>query len=129
MVGARGARDARGTDPILVNSYGDRWRRTSLSELFARIAKRAGVTRVEARAHSFRHALNVLARTSGLEVQQRAAMLNHVDTRMLAQYDHEMADDAAHARSAVWGVVRGLGSKANGAASTPANGDADGAGQ
>ena len=108
-------RGAKPEDPILVNSFGARWTRSALSECFARLAKKAGVTRIAARAHQARYALNTLGRTLGLDVQERAALLSHSNTRTLHVYDRELADDGAKARATIWDALqRAAGETHNG---------------
>jgi integrase len=110
--------------PLLVNAYGERWLRTTLSEAFARLARAAGITRVRAGAHQFRHALVVIARTDcGLDLVGQAALLNHSDTRTVAVYRHELHDEGAAARAAVWSRVEAL--KKNGGEATGKRGSAD----
>jgi integrase len=99
----------KGEDPILVNNSGQRYRRTTLSELYTRIGRAAGVkTRVA--SHIFRHSLNVLARRiAKLDVQARAELLNHANTQTIASYDHlDSPDEGRAAREAVWNAVKGL---------------------
>jgi integrase len=102
LLGDAAARQAGADAPLLVNALGQRWLRTSLSEAFARLARAAGITRVRAEAHQFRHALVVIARTDcGLDLVEQAALLNHADTRTVAVYQRELADEGAAARAAV----------------------------
>jgi site-specific recombinase XerD len=75
LLGDAAARQAGADAPLLVNALGQRWLRTSLSEAFARLARAAGITRVRAEAHQFRHALVVIARTDcGLDLVEQAAL-------------------------------------------------------
>jgi site-specific recombinase XerD len=100
---------AKAGDPLLVGARGRRLLRTTLSEMFTRIGRRAGIGRIAARTHQFRHVLNLVARTkAGLDVQQRAALLNHVSTATLQVYDHEQIAEAREARDATWGAVKKL---------------------
>jgi integrase len=102
LLGDAATRQAGADAPLLVNALGQRWLRTSLSEAFARLARAAGITRVRAEAHQFRHALVVIARTDcGLDLVEQAALLNHADTRTVAVYQRELADEGAAARAAV----------------------------
>lgn len=92
-------REARPTDPLLVNEHGDRYSRTSLSELVLRLAKKAGITRIKVRAHVLRHSVATLAISSGADVPTVAAMLNHSDIHTVQRYvhRHEAVDSARDA--------------------------------
>ncbi len=86
-------------EPLLLNKNGVRWTRTALTNLVARIAKQAGVTRFTVSAHKLRHTANVVARRTGLDVYTRSALLNHSDTRTVAQYDHLLPDELVEGRA------------------------------
>jgi integrase len=104
----------RATDPLLLNSRGERWGRTALSESFVAIGKRAGV-KIRTGAHAWRHSANVLARrVLKMDVQQRAALLNHAGTATLNRYDHEDVEEGRETRDAFWDAVKGLGGNGNG---------------
>jgi integrase/recombinase XerD len=92
-------REARPTDPLLVNEHGDRYTRTSLSELVLRLAKKAGITRILVRAHVLRHSVATMASATGADVPTIAAMLNHSDTHTAGRYihRHEAVDGAREA--------------------------------
>jgi site-specific recombinase XerC len=92
-------------EPLLLNGLGQRWKRTTLSETFARLGKKAGLPTRSA-THIFRASLNVIARrVAGLDVQQRAALLNHANTTTIATYDRlDSMDEERGARDAVWGA-------------------------
>ena len=49
---------------------------------------------------------NVVARQSGLDVSARAELLNHTDSRTLAQYDHTIAGETAAARESVRAALK-----------------------
>jgi integrase len=85
--------------PLLLNKNGQRWTRTALTNLVARIARQAGVTRFSVSAHKLRHTSNVIARRAGLDPYTRSALLNHSDTRTVAQYDHLLPDELIEARA------------------------------
>ncbi|HTE65834.1 MAG TPA: tyrosine-type recombinase/integrase [Candidatus Binatia bacterium] len=90
------------TSPLLVNGERQRWGRSVLSEMIARIGKRAGITRVRIHPHMIRHTYNVVAdQIAGLSVTVRAALLNHAGTGSLQKYDHLMAGDTGLARDQV----------------------------
>jgi len=85
-------------EPLLVNQRGKRWKRTALSNLMARIGKKAGIGRFRVSAHKLRHTGNVVARRGGLDAVVRSALLNHADTRTVDQYDHLIPDELYEAR-------------------------------
>lgn len=93
-----GAQDA--SLPLLANAQGQRWTRTALTQLVSRIAKKAGITRFSVSAHKLRHTANVVARRAGVDQYTRSALLNHTDTRTVAQYDHLLPDELYDARVA-----------------------------
>ena len=98
-------REARPHDPLLVNERGERYTRTSLSEMVLRLAARAGITRIPVRAHVLRHSVATLADETGASVPTIAAMLNHSDVHTAQRYIHRNeAVDAA--RAAVRGALR-----------------------
>jgi site-specific recombinase XerD len=89
-------REAKPTDPLLVNEKGERYTRTTLSEAVLRLAKRVGITRILVRAHVLRHSVATLASASGADVPTIAAMLNHSDIHTVQRYVHRQeAVDAA----------------------------------
>jgi site-specific recombinase XerD len=95
------ARNAKSTSPLLVNSEGQRWGRSSLSEMVARLGRRAGLAR-RCGPHMIRHTFNAVAdQVAGLSVTVRAALLNHAGTGSLQKYDHLLAHDTTAARDAV----------------------------
>jgi site-specific recombinase XerD len=102
-------RKASSTDPLVLNSRGDRYTRRALYALTVRLGKRAGITRMAVGPHSFRHTLNVLARSHAkLDVNQRAAILNHRDTNTLRKYDHLLPDESVEARDKLWAAVKAI---------------------
>jgi site-specific recombinase XerD len=89
-------REAQPADPLLVSARGDRFSRTSLSEVVCRVARRAGITRFPVRAHVLRHTVATLASATGADVPTIAAMLNHSDIHTVQRYVHRQdAVDAA----------------------------------
>jgi integrase/recombinase XerC len=88
-----------GHEPLLVNSEGQRWRRSSLTEMIARLGRKAGITRVRVGPHMLaRHTNNVIGQRAGLDVLTRAGLLNHQGTQTSISYDHLIADETAIAR-------------------------------
>lgn len=93
------SREAGPDEPLLVNAAGRAYTRTSLSEMVARLARRAGVTRVPVRAHLFaRHSPASLAGQAGASVFEVAAMLRHRDLSTAKRYVHGVNADAVRAR-------------------------------
>ena len=101
-----GARRASPDAPLLVNAAGNRFARSSLSQLVARLARRAGITRLTVRAHALRHTFNVIARQAGVEVYTRSRLLNHSDTGTLSKYDHLDATELTDARDKIRDSLR-----------------------
>jgi len=103
-------REAGAVEPALVNTAGRAYTRSSLSELVARLAKRAGVTRVKwIGAHLFaRHTPASLAARAGASVPEIAAMLGHADLASARHYVHGVTADAARDRvRALWQAPQG----------------------
>jgi site-specific recombinase XerD len=98
-------REARPTDPLLVNERGDRYTRTTLSEMVLRQAQRAGITRIPVRAHVLRHSVATLASELGVDVPAIAGMLNHSDLNTVQKYVHRNAGADA-ARETVRAALR-----------------------
>jgi len=99
-----------GPEPLLVNREGRRYTRSTLSEVIARLARRAGITRVRVRAHTLRHTYSVIAHAARVDRAARARMLNHLDQSTLQVYDHVLDAEVAAAREQVRGeLARWLG--------------------
>lgn len=99
-------REARPSDPLVVNEKGHRYTRTTLSEMILRQAKRAGITRFPVRAHVLgRHSVATLASESKVEIPVIAGMLNHSDLNTVQKYVHRNAAVDA-AREAVREALR-----------------------
>jgi integrase len=120
---------ARQTDPLLLNRIQNRYTRTALSNMIARMGVRAGVSRVNVRPHIMRHTMNVIAESEaltedgyrGLSITTRARLLNHSDTSTLAKYDHQLPGRDRAARDAVRaGIDRYIGAPASVPAASPA---------
>lgn len=92
-------REAGSDDPLLVNSKGVAYTRTSLSEMVARLARRAGITRLPVRAHLLaRHSPASLAGQAGATEFEIAAMLRHANTATARRYVHGVTGEAARER-------------------------------
>lgn len=98
-------REARPTDPLLVNEKGERYTRTTLSEMVLRLARKAGITRILVRAHVLRHSVATMASATGADVPTIAAMLNHSDIHTVQRYVHRK-DAVDAAREAVREALR-----------------------
>lgn len=88
----------REDDPILVTGEGKRHTRSSFASMMVRIGKRAGVTRLDATPHKFRHTANVIAKMAGLNPDTRSHLLNHADPRSQRRYDHIVRGELHAAR-------------------------------
>ena len=91
-------REAGKDEAILLNQRGMPYNRQTLSEMISRVARRAGITRIEVRAHVIRHSIASMAAASGASPHELAAMLNHSGTATVKRYVHGIAPDAALAR-------------------------------
>jgi integrase/recombinase XerC len=92
-------REAGPHDPVLVNEQGGAYTRTTLTEMVARNARRAGITRIPVRAHVLRHSYATLAVATGADLPTAAAMLNHAGLATIGRYVHRKdAVDAARDR-------------------------------
>lgn len=98
-------REARPADPLVVNEQGQRYTRTTLSELVLRLARKAGITRIPVRAHVLRHSVATMASATGADVPTIAAMLNHSDIHTVQRYVHRK-DAVDAAREAVREALR-----------------------
>lgn len=98
-------REAKPSDPLLVNEKGERYTRTTLSEAVLRLARRAGITRILVRAHVLRHSVATLASSLAVDVPTIAAMLNHSDIHTVQRYVHRK-DAVDAAREAVREALR-----------------------
>jgi len=98
-------REAKPTDPLLVNEKGDRYTRTTLSEAVLRLARRAGITRILVRAHVLRHSVATMASSLKVDVPTIAAMLNHSDIHTAQRYVHRH-DAVDAAREAIREALR-----------------------
>jgi site-specific recombinase XerD len=74
--------------PLLVNSEGERWKRAVLSNMVARLADAAGITRLRLSAHKLRHSKNVRDRQAGIDAATRARLNGHSSLRSQERYDH-----------------------------------------
>ena len=99
-------REARPTEPLLVNARGERYTRTSLSEVVLRAARKAGITRIPVRAHVLRHTVATLLSATGAELPTIAAVLNHSDLATVHRYVHRK-DAVDEARAAVRRLIEG----------------------
>ncbi|MGH6691886.1 MAG: tyrosine-type recombinase/integrase, partial [Gammaproteobacteria bacterium] len=62
-------REAKRTDPLLVNRHGQRWTRTGLSAAMVRLGRKAGVVRFNVSAHKIRHTAATGALAGGVNPQ------------------------------------------------------------
>ena len=97
-------REAGPDEALLVNTRrGEPYTRQTLSEMVARVARRAGITRIRVGAHLFaRHSPASLAGQDGATEFEIAAMLRHRSTATAKKYVHGVAAETARDR------VRGL---------------------
>ncbi len=93
---ARGAVDRAA--PLLVNSRGQRWTRTGLSQLMVRLGKRAGVQRFQVSAHKLRHTAATVALHAGANPLAVSKLLNHTSMKITEQYLHLMPSALHEAR-------------------------------
>lgn len=98
-------REARPDDPLVVNEKGERYTRTTISEMVLRLARKAGISRILVRAHVLRHSVATLASASGADLKTIAEMLNHSDTNTVSRYVHRK-DAVDAARDAVREALR-----------------------
>ena len=94
-------REAGPEAPLLINSRGDKFNRSSLTSLVFRLARRAGITRIKVRAHVLRHTYNAIGNAAGVGITERAGLLNHANTHTLQSYDHFFAGQLDAARTKV----------------------------
>lgn len=74
--------------PLLVNTRGERWTRSGLTQLVGRIAKQAGITRFSVSAHKLRHTAATIALHSGVNPLAVSKLLNHTNMKTTEQYLH-----------------------------------------
>lgn len=93
---ARPDRDAE--QPLLVNSLGGRWSRSSLGRFMERIAKVAGIDRIHLSPHKIRHTINVVRDNAGIGDYVRSRMLGQSSVRSQDRYRHLVTDDLIRAK-------------------------------
>jgi site-specific recombinase XerD len=98
LLAALKEREAGPDEPLLVNAKGEPYTRQSLSEMIARNALRAGLTRFPVRAHVIRHSIASMAAAMGASEHELAAMLNHASLGTVKRYVHGVRPDAALGR-------------------------------
>ena len=82
-------REAGPDEALIVSSANHAYTRTSLSEMVAKLAKRAGITRIPVRAHLLaRHTPASHLGQDGASVFEIAALLRHKDTSTASKYVH-----------------------------------------
>jgi integrase len=84
--------------PILLNRDGKRWTRGSLSNMIARLAAEAGISRLRVSGHKLRHTANVIARLGVVDPPTRSRLLGHTSARSLERYDHVLPFELHQAR-------------------------------
>lgn len=95
----RGWVDSRDADkPILVDSRGLRWKRFVLSNMIARLALRAGITRFRVSAHKLRHTREVIDRQAKIDAPTRARLRLRSSVRSLDRYEHVLPDELGEAK-------------------------------
>lgn len=87
------------TAPLLVNSRGQRWTRTGLSQLMVRIGYKAGIKRLSTSAHKLRHTGATIALGAGADLKAVSALLNHSKIETTAQYLHLIPGSLQEARA------------------------------
>jgi len=123
-------------EPLILSHDQQRWRRTGLSGLMARIGLAAGIARLRVSAHKLRHTANVVARFarnddgSALDRWTRSQLLSHSNPASLDRYEHLLPDELVKARAAQRRALdRYLGQPSRpGRAKSASPGDANGAG-
>lgn len=99
LIASLKVREAGSDETLLLNGAGRPYTRTSLSEMVAKVARHAGVTRVPVRAHLFaRHSVASIAGQNGATAFEIAALLGHADTSTAAKYVHGVSGDATRDR-------------------------------
>ena len=98
-------REAQPHEPLIVNTVGHAYNRSSLSEVVAKLARRAGITRIKRVGPHLlaRHTVASLAAQGGASVPQIAAMLGHADLSSARHYVHGVEADAVRDKvRALW---------------------------
>jgi integrase/recombinase XerD len=85
--------------PLLVNSRGQRWTRTGLSQRVAQLAQQAVITRIRVSAHKLRHTAASLALASGVNPLAVSKLLNHSNLKTTEQYLHLLPNALVDARA------------------------------
>lgn len=99
LVASLRLREAGKEETLLLNCKGEPYTRQTLSEMVARLARRAGITRIRVGAHLFaRHSPASLAGQDGASTFEIAAMLRHRDPNTAKRYVHGVTADATRAR-------------------------------
>jgi site-specific recombinase XerD len=92
-------REAGPKEPLLLNCQGQGYNRRSLSEMVARLARRASITRVRVGAHLFaRHSGASLLGQDGASEFEIMAFLRHRSPGTAKRYTHGVSADSARER-------------------------------
>ena len=97
-------REARPDEPLIVNTVGHAYNRSSFSEVIVKLARRAGIRRIRVGPHMLaRHTMASLAAQNGASVPEIASMLGHSDLSSARHYVHGVEADAVRDKvRALW---------------------------
>lgn len=98
-------REAGPNETLLLNTKGEPYTRQTLSAMVARLARRAGITRIRVGAHLFsRHSAGSIAGQDGASLFEIQALLRHRDNNTVKRYVHGVQSEAVRQR--VWDLVK-----------------------
>ena len=80
-------------EPVAPNAQGKQWAQGGLYELFARIAKRAGLTKLSRFVHNLRHYFATALFRAGVNPRVAQELLGHADLTTTMRYSHVEAAD------------------------------------
>lgn len=104
LVASLKQREAGPEETLLLNTEGKPYTRQTISNMVARLAVRAGITRIRVGSHLFnRHSPASIVGEDGASEFQIASMLGHRTTATAKKYTHGVTADKA--RSRVWDLL------------------------
>jgi integrase len=90
------------TEPLLINTKGERYTGVTLAGLILRIGKAAGIARFDVTPHVIRHTLEIIRRRQKIDPAVRSRLLTHTSFASLGWYQHVLPDELVAARQQQW---------------------------
>jgi len=90
------------TEPLFINTMGERYAGVTLAGLILRIGKAAGIARFDVTPHVIRHTLEIIRRRQKIDPAVRSRLLTHTNFASLGWYQHVLPDELVAARQQQW---------------------------